>query len=77
MVRVIILVIIVQSSSADDDLDVYFIDNSVPTDFIYNADLAEIIPGKRINFDDGSVTMRRNGDIDVTFSDSDSDSSTS
>ena len=68
---------------SDDDLDVYFIGNPFPTNFVYNPDSAQIKPGRRINpgqrinVNNGNVTMRRNGDLDITFSDSDFSSSSS
>ena len=59
---------------SDDDIDVYFLGDSVSTNFVYNSEVVEIKPNRRINFDSGNVVMRSNGDIDITISDSDSDS---
>ena len=62
---------------SDDDLDVYIIDNSVPTNFVYDPEPVEIEPNRRIRLYNGNLVMRKNGDIDITFSDSDSSSSSS
>ena len=60
---------------SDEDLDVYIIDDSVPTNFVYNSDSVEIKPGQRINLNNGNVVKKKNGDLNITFSDSDSSSS--
>lgn len=62
---------------SDDDLDVYIIDDSVPTNFVYDPEPVRIKPGRKIELYNGDLFMRKNGDIDITFSDSDSSSSSS
>ena len=60
---------------SDDDIDVYFLGDSLPTNFVHNSEVVEIKPKRRINLDNGSIVMRSNGDLDITISDSDSSSS--
>ena len=60
---------------SDEDLDVYIIDDSVSTNFVYNTEPVEIKRGQRIDLNNGNVVKKRNGDLNITFSDSDSSSS--
>lgn len=60
---------------ADDDIDVYIIDDFFTPNVVYNPNPVNIKPGGKINFNNGNVVMDENGDINVTFSDSESSSS--
>jgi hypothetical protein len=62
---------------SDDDLDVYYVADTPPANIIYNPGKVNIRSGGKINFEGGNVRMKGNGDLDITFSDSDSSNSSS
>jgi hypothetical protein len=62
---------------SEDDLDVYYVADTPPANIVYNPGKVNIRSGGKINFEGGNVRMTDNGDLDITFSDSDSSSSTS